>query len=250
MPLVGHPSFPQPQNPSVPLWRYMDTPKLLWLLLHREIYLRRVDLLPDKFEGTAPKLAREVVQHGIATTGNLPPLKVAQMADQWGKFGREMRRTNYASCWCLQEHESEAMWRIYCGDDQGVAIVLPYSQLKSSLHSENTFIGTLTYIDYERQLFELGNNFNFVMHKRREFAYESEVRVVNWRMPRKPIQEWIEADVPPSVTLPWDPENLAQIVVSPYAPNWYLETIRETVGRIAPQLAQRVVASSMTAGPY
>ena len=89
MPLVDHPSFPQPQNPSVPLWRYMDTPKLLWLLLHREIYLRRVDLLPDKFEGTAPKLAREVVQHGIATTGNLPPLKVAQMADQWGKFGRD-----------------------------------------------------------------------------------------------------------------------------------------------------------------
>lgn len=229
----------------------MDTPKLLSLLLRREIYLRRVDLLPDKFEGTTPKLAREMLLQGLAA-GGLTPGQIESMVESWGGSRKPLRRTHYASCWCLQEHESEAMWRIYCGADQGVAVVLPYSRLKASLQDDesSTYIGTVTYIDYDKEIFPLGNTFNTVMHKRREFLYENEVRVVSWRMPRKPVTEWIEADLPPSIALPWDPENLAQIVVSPYAPSWYLETVRETVRKITPALAERVAPSSMTAGPY
>jgi hypothetical protein len=251
MPLADHPSFPQPKNPTLPVWRYLDTPKLLSLLLRREIYLRRLDLLPDKFEGTHPKLTWELIRQQLAKEATLTPEQVRSIVADMGGTRGPMRRINYASCWCLQEHESEAMWRLYCGVEEGVALVLPYSGLKASLDDPSTYIGAVTYLDYETQVFPIGNTFNPAMHKRREFAYEHEVRIVAARMPPKPIVEWTEADLPSSIALPWDPEsNLARIVVSPYAPEWYLEIVRETVRKIAPALAERVVASAMTAGPY
>jgi hypothetical protein len=48
---MTHPSFPQPPDTSVLAWRYMDLPKLLALIVKREIHLRRLDLIPDKYEG-------------------------------------------------------------------------------------------------------------------------------------------------------------------------------------------------------
>jgi len=56
-------------------------------------------------------------------------------------------------------------------------------------------------------------------------------------MPLKPAAEWTEADLPPSIALPWDPENLAQIVVSPYAPAWYLERLSGHPSFAAPRRA-------------
>lgn len=209
----------------------------------------RVDLLPDKFEGTAPRPADERVLQALAVHG-VDPARAKSMVEGSASVRKALRRTHYASCWCLQEHESEAMWRIYCGADQGVAVVLPYSSLKASLGEPGAYIGTVTYIDYAKDVFALNNGFNMVMHKRREFTYENEVRLVTCVVPLKPYAEWTEDDLRPSIALPWDPDNLAQIVVSPYAPAWYLETIRETVGKIIPALAERVVASSMTAAPY
>jgi hypothetical protein len=64
-----HPSFRQPKDPSVLVWRYMDLAKLLSLLSLQKLYLRRLDLLPDKYEGVYPRRVRQVLakvraQHG------------------------------------------------------------------------------------------------------------------------------------------------------------------------------------------
>ena len=39
-----HQEFPQPDDPTVLAWRYLDLPKLLSLLLKKELYLTRLDL--------------------------------------------------------------------------------------------------------------------------------------------------------------------------------------------------------------
>jgi hypothetical protein len=49
-----HKEFPQPDDPSVLAWRYLDLPKLLSLLLKKELHLTRLDALEDKYEGTLP----------------------------------------------------------------------------------------------------------------------------------------------------------------------------------------------------
>jgi hypothetical protein len=63
------------------------------------------------------------------------------------------RRQLYVSCWHISTTESEAMWRIYCRRDDGVAVVLPYSRLRDSLTGHNTHIGMIKYIAYSAQTF-------------------------------------------------------------------------------------------------
>jgi hypothetical protein len=248
MALPDHPSFPQPPDPSVLAWRYIDTPKLVSLLLRRELHLRRVDLLPDKFEGTHPKLTRGLVLAQLtspAPQGAGLDRETAErlIPDFVGPDSKFMRSTAYASCWRLGNRESEAMWRLYCGTSEGVALVLPYSRLRASLDDPTTYLGIVTYVDFETEVFSLRNMFNLVMHKRREFEHEDEARLVSWRPPPAKLQ--------PSIALPWAPEeHIQRIVVSPYADAWYLDTIRELVARIAPPLSERIEPSPMGGGPY
>ncbi len=174
-----------------------------------------------------------------------------QFVEQYMATPNNLRRTIYASCWRLGNHESEAMWRLYCGTREGAALVLPYERLKSSLTDPRTYIGQVKYIDYDRDVIRGDNVLNQVMHKRREFEHEREARIVSWQMislPNEPARDF--TNPPPAISLRWEPEqHLERIVISPYADPWYLETIRDTVARISPDLVARVVASSMGEAP-
>ena len=253
MALLDHESFPQPSDPSELVWRYMDTPKLLSLLLRQALFLGRVDLFPDKYEGTHTRPTREALLRQLTSprpTGTgLGPEQARHLAQQMIKAPRLVRKMMYASCWCLLKHESEAMWRLYSGTGEGVALVLPYSRLKESLTDPVAFVGTMTYIDYGSEFIQLGNMFNYVMHKRREFQHEREVRIVRMAPDDIVGPDW-ETKLPASLALPWVAKDHVQsIVVSPYAAPWYLDTIRETVARVSPGLEDRVVASTMGGDP-
>jgi hypothetical protein len=46
-----HKELPQPDDPSVLAWSCLDLPKLLALLLKKELHLTRLDSLEDKIGG-------------------------------------------------------------------------------------------------------------------------------------------------------------------------------------------------------
>jgi hypothetical protein len=240
-----HPAFPQPDDTSVLAWRYMDLAKLLSLVIKREMYLRRLDLLPDKFEGTFP---RRVLAALTAAYSQLDDVQLTPMAAEMAKhridFAKQTRKQMYVNCWHLGDHESEAMWRIYCGDD-GVAIVLPYIALRSAISTGNAWIGTVTYRDYKTDVLLPGNVFRVALHKRKEFSYEKEARIVSFGANPDPPP----AEGPPHITIPWDTGLIQKIVVNPYAPDWYVTTVREALERLSPGLIARVVPSDMAGSP-
>jgi hypothetical protein len=45
-----HPSFQLPTNKDIPIWRYMDLAKYLWMLDRQSLYLARATALGDPFE--------------------------------------------------------------------------------------------------------------------------------------------------------------------------------------------------------
>src|ERR1035441_2743983 len=92
------------------------------------------------------------------------------------------RRRLFVNCWHLGELESEAMWRIYCGREDGVAVVLPYNRLRDSLTEANTYIGAVNYIRFNVEVINSGDSYSLAMHKRKEFEYEQEARIVAWRI--------------------------------------------------------------------
>ncbi len=240
---LAHPSFPQPPDTSVTIWRYMDLPKLIWTISKCKIYLSRVDLLDDPHEGSTPKLSARVRDEFLRNQG------VSQFhIEQFTQINRNNRASCYVNCWRQGNAESEAMWRLYCPSGHGVAIQTTYQRLVNSIvHESALYIGLVTYIDYETQGFRQDNMFNSIMHKRISFAHEQEVRLVKtlpdyWGLPLR--------IGPPGITIDWSIESVIDgIFVDPYAPEWFFEVTCATVRAFAPALEEKVHWSRMRGVP-
>ena len=359
-----HKEFPQPDDSAVLAWRYLDLPRLLSLLLKKELYLTRLDALEDKYEGTLPpqtesaalaelrptmsserawamieksvsflrkfqnpqamkelteryfKAAPEGPQDRFVVTFSVFWLSVALQLTRLGRAaalaaseakhedpalqarfddsefykklaestrvlpeaqilvdldrnyerippeGREaaireladwalmhfanIRQQLFVSCWHLGRHESEAMWRIYCGREDGLAIVLPYSRLRDSIKEADTYIGAVEYIPYETGMLKRFGQFSPAMHKRQEFEHEREARIVQRR-----IIAFASARPDSSSPLPWDPEaHLERIGISPYSRPWFADIVKGIVERTAPKLSGKIEASAMSKPPF
>lgn len=170
------------------------------------------------------------------------------IAEHQVKFAKDVRKMFYVNCWHLGDIESEAMWRIYCGPAGGVAIVLPYEKLRASIDSarNQAWVGVVRYLNYDTDLLRPGNAFIPALHKRKQFEYEQEARIVKlWADPAAtaPGQE------PSSIAIPWDIGVIERIIVSPYASGWYAETVRSVVDRLVPGLGVKVSQSLMANEP-
>lgn len=239
-----HAEFKQPSDPSVLAWRYMDLAKLLSMILKRELYLRRLDLLPDKYEGLYPRGVRKALAEHYAKQG-FTEAQAIEVANGRVDFAKECRPMMYVNCWHLGDYESEAMWRIYGRDDSGLAIVLPYHDLRTMITTASAWIGEVRYLDYETDLLSPGNALKVALHKRREFSHEKEARIVS--LPN--LEFSTPADRPTFISLSWQVEAVKKIVVSPYASGWYFEMVQDVVERLCPGLGQRVLHSGMAAEP-
>ena len=52
-----HEAFKTPENENVKIWRYMDFTKFLSILINKELYFRRSDMLKDDpFEGSLTQI--------------------------------------------------------------------------------------------------------------------------------------------------------------------------------------------------
>jgi len=56
----------------------------------------------------------------------------------------------------MNDTESHAMWRLYCGAEQGVAVQTVYEKLANSITDPEMYIGLVSYIDYDRDWFSQG----------------------------------------------------------------------------------------------
>jgi len=239
---LRHPCFPQPSAGTTRVWRYLDLAKLVWLLERKQLYLSRLDLLNDPHEGSIPSLAVLVREQQCRELG------AEHAIPQIAALNERNRFFTYVSCWHLGNAESEAMWRLYCGDNSGVAIQTTYAALVRSLESDpHCYIGTVTYIDYEIGAFPQTNVYYPMMHKRASFAHEQEVRII-----KSDMKAW---DTPgqigePGIAIPWDPSaSVDAIYVNPYAPEFYRDVVQSVVRQFAPALTDRVQWSAMRAAP-
>ena len=170
---LTHPCFPQPNDPAVSVWRYMDLSKLAWLLTKKKLYFSRLDQLQDPFEGSSTRRTLDGIKQFLERSGH------QKAWENILNVFRQSRTQMFVNCWYAGNEESEAMWRLYCSGDHGVAIQTTYNTLIESIrNNENVSIGRVTYVDYEKHHFPDSNLFYPVMHKRLAFAHESEVRLV------------------------------------------------------------------------
>jgi hypothetical protein len=231
----AHPAFLQPDRGDRPVWHYMTLAKFIALLDTRSLYFCRLDCLDDDYEGALPR-------HWRARRGDA------------GEVAEEIRRLRafcYVNCWNMSDSENEALWRLYGVQEASIAIRSTYDELAALVsRSPSLHLGLVRYVDDESAPDGIGSDpLVRVMHKRRAFRHEEEVRFVRL-LDGFAHPESDERAGPRGLDLPVDVERLIHgVYIDPYAPQWFEKVVRAVVAKFAPALADRVTWSSMKADP-
>ena len=220
------------EEPHPLLWRYMDFTKFVSLLEARALFFCRPDLLGDPFEGsispvTPPSTARDLKEGSIA----VHEIDLRQVA-----------RLVRVNCWHMGEFESEAMWRLYARERDGIAIKTVFAGFKDAFVGDQSVSASMVqYRDYRTAPIPYGNAFLPLLHKRMSFQHEREVRALCLRMKDGPNES---AGCYCQVEL----EKLVrEIVVAPFAEDWFVDLLRSLADRHA--LGDRVRRSTLSDTP-
>jgi len=202
------------------IWRYIDFAKLISLLHKQSLYFPRADKLGDPYEGSFPK--SNVEQRKMAWTihGGKPLSEVYRL----------FVKLTVINCWHLNEHESDAMWKIYSKNTEGIAIRSTVGRLKSSLteKKEKIKIFQVEYTDYDEETIPEGTSSPY-FHKRKSFEHEREIRAVMQKIKYKENRE-IDFDYTPfkdgGIYVSVDLSTLIEtIYLSPACPEWQKDAI-------------------------
>ena len=253
---IPHPAFPK-MGDSVRLWRYTDLAKFIWTLSNSSLYLCRADLLGDSFEGSVPFRDHNRMVKIIADVSgdydiNLSPEELErQLAPQIRRMRETFIRSSYVNCW-RHGDESEAMWKLYCGPTDGIALVSSYGRLAESITDQATRLAKISYLDYGSDIIPGHDWLSPIMHKRKAFEHEQEVRLIRWKMADTvKLRESSPGFEPPSgFNMHWDIERtIDSIVVRPYAPEWYLNVVKDLTRLYAPSILKNVRWSELRSDP-
>lgn len=176
---LSHPAFPQPGDPSVTLWRYMDIHKFQWLVVCQRLLMARADRLGDQLEGTRPRGDLDWWLREAANADSDQRRSIIEHNRQFlSRMARAFREQYYVSCWHMNEFENRAMWACYTpGTTEAVAIRTSYEALRACLPA-CVNMGMVRYIDYSNERLPTMNMFEYIMHKDSYYSYEREVRAV------------------------------------------------------------------------
>ncbi|HEV2436356.1 MAG TPA: hypothetical protein VG077_10190 [Verrucomicrobiae bacterium] len=229
----------QPENACDRIWRYMDLPKLIYLLDRRKLYLSRADKFDDRHEGATP-LIQKIWERQ----------KDPKNSETFAAFRCRQREWTFISCWSHCDHESHALWRIYCGPKQGVAVCSQYFKLVKLKNPkvEDIMVGL---VDYGRNEPIPLNTLVPFFRKRQAFAYEQEARfVANIYRCLDVHDETGKLLTPrPCLEIPLDLSAFIETIrIHPEADADYINVVKSLVKRYAPELMSRVELSEM-AGP-
>lgn len=203
-----HPDF-EPPDDTTPLWRYVDFTKFVYLLETRGLWFTRADRFVDRFEGSF------TFEDARRRRDWAPPVR-----EEVGRQIEALRSRTCLSCWHRNEYESAAMWELYLKSDEGVAIRSTFPRMQAALRNADTpvHIGVVRYLDYDRESIPADTTFAPLLHKRRSFAHENEVRAL--------VQRDGDDDDDDGRLVPCDLDGLIeQVFVSPHAPDWFQELV-------------------------
>ena len=223
------------------VWRYMSFSRFIWVLQKKQLWLSRADRLGDPWEiSLAGDQLKHVILHHPITPLNTPERENA--VERSGRINKRWRQQTFVSCWNASDHESHALWRMYCGSSDGVALQTTFARLRQSVGRLPVYKVAYEMPGMRKQTPTL---VDLVTKKRPMFAYEQEVRVVRDATKEPDPEGEVLGHV-----IEWSPELILQSVfIHPEADFSFMETVTAAVAHYAPLLKDNVVWSAMRESP-
>lgn len=132
-----HPAFPQPDDESISIWRYMDFNKFEWIVNNKRLFMPCANRLGDPFEGTTPG---GDLQWWLRKAENANSTEQKRIIEHNCKsishMAQNFRDHYYVSCWHINEFENYAMWKCYTNSTNAVAVRTTYKALRGILHGD------------------------------------------------------------------------------------------------------------------
>jgi hypothetical protein len=224
------------------IWRYMSFSRFMWLLQRKLLWIGRADTLNDPWElAINPTYLAETLARAPIT-----PIGVnRQKSNEEHAAGvyAYWRTSTFISCWCASEHESHALWRVFCGDKEGVAIQTTVGKIEE--HFGNVQFKQVKYEEPK----PLGRTLTIddvTILKRPFFDFEREARAVFRDDTPNPKLDKGEF----GFTYPFDPaEMLESVAIHPEADRSFYETVLWAIDDHAKSLRDKVSWSSMREPP-
>lgn len=234
---------PRTHNMHTKAWRYMSFSRFAWFLQRRRLWMSRVDKLDDEWELA---LAGEQLKHVYQTAPIVPlgePRPKETIEDRARRITDLWRRETFVNCWCASDHESHALWRIYCGSSEGVAIQTTLAALKREF--QNIPLYDVRYEPPGKKK-STPVKLDLATIKRPMFSYEHEVRFIaepNYGNPNLNKGEF-------GFEFSLEPENFIEnIVIHPQADESFIQTVMFLVDDYAKSLKNKVTWSAMREKP-
>lgn len=143
------------------------------------------------------------------------------------------------------------MWRLYCGEKDGVAFQTTFARLEQSVDKADILVGKIRYDDY-KTMPPFSEELDHVMYKRKGFASEQELRLLRADEDHygKLCSGATHEKLPRCMPISWSLKAaIDRILVSPYADDWYLDAVRATARLADADLESRVGSSELQEKP-
>lgn len=212
----NHPNINLP-DPETVVWKYLDLSKFLDLLLSHKLFMSRSDKFEDQYEGTFSEPTFEEMK------------KLSADNPEFLAYYKTHREKVAVSSWHINEYESFAMWQIFTGNSEGLAICSTVGRLQKALKPEShyeQYIGEVNYIDYKKEYIPFDDAFFPFLFKRKSFQYEREIRIITDVTPYGiSLNDGLKISV--------DIHQLIdKIYIHPKSENWYKRLIIELLKRL------------------
>jgi hypothetical protein len=268
---LSHPLYKKLEKPepTETVTRHTSLAQLIWIVTRGELPLIRIDLFRDPFEGAPNK---SLIDQQIILGGGMDDADQEmwvlqrhypnydgsrarrQKPGDWqadvGASRKNRTYSTHASCWRWGA-ESEGMWRLYCGEKEGVAFQTTFARLEKSVEGADILAGKIRYGNY-KTMDPFNEELDHVMYKREGFKFEQEVRLLKADEDyyRKLCTGVVREKLPPCLPTPWSAKGAVdRILVSPYADDWYMDAVRASVRLVDTDLEVRVGWSDLWGKP-
>lgn len=161
-------------DPDQKVWRYMRASRFQELLQNQNLHFASANQFDDRFEGAV-----------AVQPFDFPVDPRYTEMDHAEKAFAELKRLTKICCWHIEDHESDAMWKLYSDLGKGVAITstpvklvasLTPFRLKPDYGIENLWGGNVSYVDLLKERLRVGMIERFYF-KHNAFSWEQEFRM-------------------------------------------------------------------------
>src|SRR6185436_11217618 len=157
-------------QPNTRVWRYMSFAKFVSLFQKKQLWLANAKLLGDKWE-----VMPDTSQINSIINNRPSSMSAEDSLTTMKDVVSKLRNDTFVNCWNASEHESHALWRLYCSSSEGVAIQTTLERLKKSVEPL-----PVLEVKYDSSIEDgkVDDIHRLVSQKRPMFAYEQEVRII------------------------------------------------------------------------